>query len=261
MCQEPGERADTFVQRFRNAQCRCRSNLAKSDCVKMVISGLNLENRKKFIGQDFFDLGHLMTAVSKYERILEEENQRRVSSRGTYYRNPNREVAQIEAMEESEETEEEIVLAELNINRPYKCRALVKSKVQELKQNFQRRPNNGSQSGNNFRDKKYNFDLSKIEQIFDLLLKDGQIKLPDGHKIPSAEEMKDKKYCKWHDCWTHPTNSCIVLRDAIQRSINSEKLKFPEEKTVHQVNENHFPFEFPINMVVLQVQNSDMPNK
>ena len=42
----------------------------------------------------------------------------------------------------------------------------------------------------------YLFDISKAYQIFYYLMKDKQIKLPESHKIPIAEEIKGKKYCK-----------------------------------------------------------------
>ena len=59
---------------------------------------------------------------------------------------------------------------------------------------------------------KYAFDISKAKQIFDYLLKDHQIRLMDGHKIPSANEIKDKKYCKWHNSYSHNTANCLVFQ-------------------------------------------------
>jgi hypothetical protein len=38
--------------------------------------------------------------------------------------------------------------------------------------------------------KGFNFDESKVEQIFDLLLREKQLKLPEGHKFPTAQEYK-----------------------------------------------------------------------
>ncbi|KAK1660360.1 hypothetical protein QYE76_048519 [Lolium multiflorum] len=60
--------------------------------------------------------------------------------------------------------------------------------------------------------KGFDFDLSKTEQIFDWLLKEKQLKLPDGHKIPTLQEMTGKPYCKWHDTFTHATNDCSLAR-------------------------------------------------
>jgi hypothetical protein len=34
--------------------------------------------------------------------------------------------------------------------------------------------------------KGFNFDESKVEQIFDLLLREKQLKLPEGHKFPTT---------------------------------------------------------------------------
>lgn len=49
----------------------------------------------------------------------------------------------------------------------------------------------------------YSFDFSKEDQIFNYLLKDKQIRLVDSHKIPPPEELKGKKYWKWHSSYNH----------------------------------------------------------
>ncbi|KAK1643294.1 hypothetical protein QYE76_061099 [Lolium multiflorum] len=72
----------------------------------------------------------------------------------------------------------------------------------------------------------FDFDVSKAEQIFDLLLKEKQLKLPEGHKIPTAQEMNKRPYCKWHHTFTHATNDCKVLRAQIQMVIESGRLTF-----------------------------------
>jgi hypothetical protein len=42
--------------------------------------------------------------------------------------------------------------------------------------------------------KKFGFDITKADKIFDLLLQQGQIKLSQFHTIPSAKELKRMKY-------------------------------------------------------------------
>ena len=37
--------------------------------------------------------------------------------------------------------------------------------------------------------KGFDFDVTKAEQIFDLLLKEKQLKLPENHKLPMAQEQ------------------------------------------------------------------------
>ena len=58
----------------------------------------------------------------------------------------------------------------------------------------------------------YGFDITKADKIFELLLSEGLIKLKPYHKIPSEEELKHMKYCKWHNATSHDTNDCKVFR-------------------------------------------------
>jgi len=59
---------------------------------------------------------------------------------------------------------------------------------------------------------KFAFDITKADRIFDFLLREGQIKLSPNHVIPSAEELKKIKYCKWHNATSHSTNESKVFR-------------------------------------------------
>ena len=61
-------------------------------------------------------------------------------------------------------------------------------------------------------DKKYGFDITKADKIFNLLLLEGQIKLKTYDKIPTDQELKNIKYCKWHNTTSHDTNECKVFR-------------------------------------------------
>jgi hypothetical protein len=67
--------------------------------------------------------------------------------------------------------------------------------------------------------KGFNFDESKAEQIFDLLLREKQLKLLDGHKFPTAQELQERPYCKWHHLFTHTTNDCKELSRQIRSAI------------------------------------------
>jgi hypothetical protein len=72
--------------------------------------------------------------------------------------------------------------------------------------------------------KGFDFDESKVEQIFDLLLREKQLKLPEGHKFPTAQELQGRPYCKWHHLFTHNTNDCKELRRQIQLAIEQSRL-------------------------------------
>ena len=102
------------------------------------------------------------------------------------------------------------MVAEFVHGKPYTCPALTFSKGKEVT-----KPNKEA----------YLFDIAKVDQIFDYLVKDNQIKLPEGHKIPPTDKIKGKKYCKWHQSWNHTTNNCTVFRNSNQKALKEWRLK------------------------------------
>jgi hypothetical protein len=87
--------------------------------------------------------------------------------------------------------------------------------------------------------------VSKVEQIFDLLLKEKQLKLPQGYKLPTAQELQGiTSYCKWHHSFTHNTSDCKELRRQIQSAIEQGQLILGP--TAMKVDTQPFP---SVNMV------------
>jgi hypothetical protein len=97
-------------------------------------------------------------------------------------------------------------------------------------------------------DKTYSFDITKADKIFDYLLEKGQIKLTGNHKIPSAEKLKKRRYCKYHNSSTHTTNDCKVFRELIQKAIEKGRIGLEKKKGSSMGIEGHH---FPTNMVPL----------
>jgi hypothetical protein len=92
--------------------------------------------------------------------------------------------------------------------------------------------------------KSFDFDESKVEQIVDLLLREKQLKLSEGHKFPTVQELQGRPYCKWHHLFTHNTNDCKKLRRQIQSAI--EQGRFILGQFTMKVDTRPFP---SINMV------------
>jgi hypothetical protein len=86
----------------------------------------------------------------------------------------------------------------------------------------------------------YGFDITKADKIFDLLLSEGLIKLKPYHKIPSEEELKNMKYCKWHNATSHDTNECKVFRQQIQMAFEQGRLKFETPKKTMKIDGHPF---------------------
>ena len=84
--------------------------------------------------------------VTRYETLLQEEQERNNSSFKAYYQDPNI----------------EIDAAELIGKEPHTCESLVKKEV-VLKNHFRKKD----------APKKYSFDVSKANEIFDQLMKEG----------------------------------------------------------------------------------------
>ncbi|CAL9029424.1 unnamed protein product, partial [Prunus brigantina] len=210
----------------------------------MAEEGLEFEYRKKFQGIEFRDMHDLINKVDRYASLLREEMQKKTASKGTYYRNPVVSYAEADGPAEAESDEVNMSSAEVNIDKPFICKGLVKvdnsrTKIPDAK--FATREM-----------KSYTFDLTRAEAIFDLLLFEKKVKLSFDHKIPKPEELKGKTFFKYHSSWSHNTNNCVVLRDVIQKLIDEKKLQFPE-KTAMQVDSKPFPPPV-INMVNAQLR-------
>jgi hypothetical protein len=87
----------------------------------------------------------------------------------------------------------------------------------------------------------YDFDESRCDKLFDLLLQEKYIYLPSNHTLPSAEELKKKKWCKWHNATSHHINECRVFKRQIRTAIEQGCIKFEEPKRSMQVDGNPFP--------------------
>ena len=54
----------------------------------------------------------------------------------------------------------------------------------------------------------YDFDVTKLDKLFDFLLERGQIKLSTNHVMLPPDQLKNKKFCKFHNATSHSTNEC-----------------------------------------------------
>ena len=61
----------------------------------------------------------------------------------------------------------------------------------------------------------YTFEVVKIEEIFDFLVKEKFITFPKDHQIPNKDELRGKTYYKYHNSWNHTTNACWGFRNVI----------------------------------------------
>ncbi|KAK1660475.1 hypothetical protein QYE76_048634 [Lolium multiflorum] len=194
--QRRGETVSEYIQRFRTVRNRCYSvRLTEKEAVELAVAGLSTPLKDLTFQAEYSSLAHMVQKLTTYEQRHPE-----------LYQDKYKRVALIETDEdEGFVGDQEVAVAEwTRAAKPVSCK-------------WVKQP--GPAKG-------FDFDLSKTEQIFDLLLKEKQLKLPEGHKFPKPQEMHGKPYCKWHHTFTHATNDCKVLRGQIQMAIEQGRLLF-----------------------------------
>ena len=70
----------------------------------------------------------------------------------------------------------------------------------------------------------YDFDVTKSDKLFDFLLEKGQIKLLANHVILPPNQLKNKKFCKFHNTTSYSTNECRIFWQYIQRLFSKGSL-------------------------------------
>jgi hypothetical protein len=98
----------------------------------------------------------------------------------------------------------------------------------------------------------YDFDVIKADKLFEVLVKEGRIKLSYGHSMLRPDGVKEKRYCGFHDRNSHSINECRVFRMRIQKAIQEGHLKFDNKM---KLDGNPFPqnmIGFSVNMVTIE---------
>jgi hypothetical protein len=98
----------------------------------------------------------------------------------------------------------------------------------------------------------YDFDVTKADKLFEFLVKEGRIKLPEGHSMLRPDGVKEKRYCGFHDRNSHSINECRLFRMRIQKAIQEGHLKFNNKM---KLDGNPFPqnmIGFSVNMVTAE---------
>jgi hypothetical protein len=218
-----------FLRRFRETKSMCFSlSIPDDQLVGMAVAGMLPAVQEKLFGMEFEDLGQLSHRFSLMS------NQACGFKKDSRFIKHN-DIAEIynqflERADQGEEydDEEEIAAAEIvwgkepvTVNQRW---------IKQAK---------GT----------YDFNVTKADKLFESLVKEGRIKLPEGHSMLRPDGVKDKKYCGFHDRNSHSINECRVFRARIQKAIQEGHLKFDNKM---KLDGNPFPQNmvgFSVNMV------------
>jgi hypothetical protein len=175
--QKRGETVAEYIQRFREVRNRCYSTrILEKEAVELASLGLVKPIKNLVFQLEFNSLAHLVQKLTSYEQHHPE----------LYHDRFKRQVTLIDA-EDAEDSgdDQEVAVAEWTRGaNPVSCKWVK-----------QQGPAKG-----------FDFNVSKVQQIFDLLLKGRQLKLLEGCKFPTAQELQGRLYCKWHHPFTHNTS-------------------------------------------------------
>src|SRR3954468_24381216 len=210
------ETVDDYLNRFRLLKARCFTQIPEHELVEMTAGGLDCSIRKKLDTQHLRDMAQLADRVSQVERLKAEKA--RVSK---YHKKEK--IAYVTTNEfgsnsDNEYEEGEVNVAELKPGPPYICKLLKPSKDKNLVES----------KNENFSSKTYSFDITKCDEIFDLLVSDGQIIVPPGLKNPPLEQKKKRGFCKFHNFLGHKTFQCVLFRYLVQKALKEGRLQFGE---------------------------------
>jgi hypothetical protein len=201
------ESIDDYLNRFRLLKARCFTSVPEHELVEMASGGLDYSVRKKLDTQYLRDMAQLADRVRQVERLKAEKARTNKFPK-------RKKVAYVDAGDSDPEfdwgsdtvEDNEINLAELKDGPPYTCKLL--------------RPSNGKNpeepKNEKYPPKTYTFDVSKCEEIFDLLVADGIILMPKNMKLPPLEQRKKRGFCKFHGFLGHNLSRCTRLRDFVQ---------------------------------------------
>lgn len=159
--------------------------MPEHEVVKMAVWGLYYSIRKKLNTQYLRDMTQLADRVRQVERLKVEKarvnrNKKEIMDYVDTDENNLGSDVKYNHVEENK-----IDLAELKPGPPYVCKLLT--------------PSNGKNSAepeksDKFPKKTDTLDVTKCDKIFNLLVVDGQILVPQGAKVPPLEQKKKKGF-------------------------------------------------------------------
>ncbi|XP_050919303.1 uncharacterized protein LOC127136827 [Lathyrus oleraceus] len=161
------ESIDDYLNRFRSLKARCFTQVPEHELVQMAVGGLDYSIRKKIDPTFVKSMSQLVDRVRHLERLRLEKIRHNKSEKEKVAFVEYDTTDPIRETDYPSSTELEIDVAELKSGSAYECRSLLPTQGKNPVENNPKFPS-----------KTYTFDVLKCEEIFDLLVKDGQMVVP-----------------------------------------------------------------------------------
>jgi hypothetical protein len=221
-----------FLRKFRETKIMCYSlNLPDDQLANMAVAGMLPAIREKLFGMEFDNLGQLSHRLSLMR------NQAYGFKKDSRFAKPN-DIADIynqflERADQGEEVDDEEEIAAVEMVWGNEPLTVNQRWIKQAKGTC-------------------DFDVTKADKLFEFLVKEGRIKLLEGHSMLRPDGVKEKRYCGFHDRNSHSINDCRVFKMRIQKAIQEGHLKFDNKM---KLDGNPFPQNmvgFSVNMVTAE---------
>src|SRR3954471_11808260 len=83
---------------------------------------------------------------------------------------------------------------------------------------------------------KYSFKDGKVEALFKMLSKGGQLKLPEPRKPKEVGKADDPRYCLYHRGLGHPTKNCWSSKDKLKALVDAGAPRLETEQKTATAN-------------------------
>ena len=179
------ESIDDYLNRFWLLKSRCFTQVSEHELVEMALDGLDYSIRKKLDTQYLRDMAYLADWVWQVERLKAEKARTSKFSK-------KEKVAYVDTddidsgfdLNFDDAGNSEVNLAELKHGPPFTCKVLRSSNGKNPEE-----PTNEK-----YLSKTYSFDVTKSDEIFDLLVNEDIIVVQKGLKMPPIEQRKKRGF-------------------------------------------------------------------
>jgi hypothetical protein len=230
--QKYNETSSEYIRWFRETRNKCYNlTIGGKYLADLAFAGLASHLKERMEGQEFTDMNQALQKAMLHEnRAREHLSHSRFKDSGSQEREKERHQVNCMGDESTSEDEMEVCAVEwvdMPTDKPISCSF--------LKHNAAKKD-----------EVKYMFDVTNCDKLFDVLLQGGVIWLAEGHVLPSADQIAKKKYCKWHNSYSHTTNECNYLQRQVQLALNDDCLTLEDGRKMKLDTDP-----FSVNMVKL----------
>ncbi|WP_440998354.1 hypothetical protein, partial [Cysteiniphilum litorale] len=211
-----GENESTYdyIHKWKAMAYKCSDVLPQASLVDICRNNMRAKIRSMIIGNKSKNLGELLEASMEAETVIKD-----LSSQKSSKKEPT-------AIATSKQKKKEVLNVQTKSapQPPKKAENKGTGKRPELSDAFKERV-----------EKKYPFD-EDVEEIFEALLANGKLTLPEPKRPGDVGKTNDPRYCPYHQMISHPLNQCFVVREKINEMWKNGVITFDKNYGSASVN-------------------------